>query len=91
MPAKKAGVKKGAGKEDIDPELSGSNVLSVGEGVLLKWLSYHLEQANRVSVTLPRITLVFYNFNSEYFSSTVPAEHVCTNLPHLCVDTVDLG
>lgn len=57
LPAKKAGGKGGAGKEDIDPELSGSNVLSVGEGVLLKWLSYHLEQANRVSVTLPRINV----------------------------------
>lgn len=49
MPTKKAGGKGGQGKTVTDPELAGSNVLSVGEGVLLKWLSYHLEQANRVS------------------------------------------
>lgn len=48
LPTKKAGGKGGAGKVEVDPELAGSNVLSVGEGVLLKWLSYHLEQANRV-------------------------------------------
>ncbi|CAN0465306.1 unnamed protein product, partial [Hapterophycus canaliculatus] len=34
----------GGGKVETDPELAGSNVLSVGEGVLLKWMSYHLEQ-----------------------------------------------
>lgn len=84
MPAKKAGGKKGGGKEDIDPELSGSNVLSVGEGVLLKWLSYHLEQANRVSVTVPRIMLVFYYCTCEYFS-TVLAENGCHQCPYpLC-------
>lgn len=56
LPTKKsAGKGAGAGaggstsKAETDPELAGSNVLSVGEGVLLKWLSYHLEQANRVS------------------------------------------
>ena len=51
MPTKKSGGGKGGGggKAETDPELVGSNVLSVGEGVLLKWLSYHLEQANRVS------------------------------------------
>lgn len=51
LPTKKSGGRKGAGgggKVETDPELSGSNVLSVGEGVLLKWMSYHLEQANRV-------------------------------------------
>lgn len=53
IPTKKSGGGKGGGggggKAETDPELAGSNVLSVGEGVLLKWLSYHLEQANRVS------------------------------------------
>lgn len=53
MPTKKSRAGKGGGgggaKAETDPELAGSNVLSVGEGVLLKWLSYHLEQANRVS------------------------------------------
>lgn len=48
-PAKKAGGKGEGSKAETDPELTGSNVLSVGEGVLLKWLFYHLEQANRVS------------------------------------------
>lgn len=50
MPTKKAKGKGGGSKAETDPELEGSNVLSVGEGVLLKWLSYHLEQANKVSV-----------------------------------------
>lgn len=51
MPTKKGGGKDGGGgKAETDPELAGSNVLSVGEGVLLKWLSYHLEQANRVNM-----------------------------------------
>lgn len=47
MPTRKGGA-KGGGKAETDPELANSNVLSVGEGVLLKWISYHLEQANRV-------------------------------------------
>lgn len=58
MPAKKEQSKGSFGRggggsktETADPELVGSNVLSVGEGVLLKWLSYHLEQANRVSLS----------------------------------------
>lgn len=50
LPTKKAGGKGEGGKAETDPELAGSNVFSVGEGVLLKWLFYHLEQANRVSV-----------------------------------------
>lgn len=51
LPSKKSGGKGkgGSSKVETDPELAGSNVLSVGEGVLLKWMSYHLEQANRVS------------------------------------------
>ena len=50
LPTKKSvGGKGGGSKAESDPELVGSNVLSVGEGVLLKWMSYHLEQANRVS------------------------------------------
>lgn len=51
LPTKKSAGGKGGGgggKAESDPELVGSNVLSVGEGVLLKWMSYHLEQANRV-------------------------------------------
>ena len=47
MPASK---KAAGGKNYLDPELTDSNVLSVGEGVLLRWLSYHLEQVNKVNV-----------------------------------------
>lgn len=49
VPTKRGGGKGASGQVESDPELDGSNVLSVGEGVLLKWLSYHLEQANRVN------------------------------------------
>ncbi|CAN0091510.1 unnamed protein product, partial [Laminaria digitata] len=41
LPTKKAGGKGEGGKAETDPELAGSNVFSVGEGVLLKWLFYH--------------------------------------------------
>lgn len=59
LPSKKSGGKGtgGGSKAETDPELAGSNVLSVGEGVLLKWMSYHLEQANRVSErVMPQVT-----------------------------------
>lgn len=59
----KGGAGKGTGrKEEVDPELAGSNVFSVGEGVLLKWLSYHLEQANRVRTSTP---LLVYGSRTE--------------------------
>lgn len=66
MPTKKAGGKGEGSKAETDPELAGSNVLSVGEGVLLKWLFYHLEQANRVS-----FRVYLYNF-----SNVIPCMHV---------------
>lgn len=47
MPPKQE-TSKGVKADVADPELSNSNVFSVGEGVLLRWLSYHLEQANKV-------------------------------------------
>ena len=50
LPTTKTGGKGEGSRAEADPELTGSNVYSVGEGVLLKWLFYHLEQANRVSL-----------------------------------------
>lgn len=47
MPSKPK-TAKGVKADVVDPELANSNVFSVGEGVLLRWLSYHLEQANKV-------------------------------------------
>ena len=52
LPTTKTGGKGEGSRAEADPELTGSNVYSVGEGVLLKWLFYHLEQANRVSFCL---------------------------------------
>lgn len=48
MPPKQK-TSKGVKPDVADPELANSNVFSVGEGVLLRWLSYHLEQANKVT------------------------------------------
>ena len=62
LPTKKAGGKGEGSKAESDPELTGSNVLSVGEGVLLKWLFYHLEQANRVSLLYLQLAQKAYTY-----------------------------
>lgn len=63
---KKAGTPRGAasgggkggggGGGDIDPELAKSNVFSVAEGLLLKWVAYHVNATTPSSALPKRIT-----------------------------------
>ncbi|CAM9742155.1 unnamed protein product, partial [Ectocarpus fasciculatus] len=83
MPTKKSGGRKGGGgggKVETDPELSGSNVLSVGEGVLLKWMSYHLEQANRTCMP-KRVS----TFSADLADGSILCQAVASHVPHFTV------
>eukprot|EP00903_Cladosiphon_okamuranus_P009303 g8875.t1 len=85
MPTKKSaggkgGGGSGGGKADTDPELAGSNVLSVGEGVLLKWLSYHLEQANRTC--MPKRVSTFSN---DLADGAILCQAIASHVPHFHV------
>ncbi|CAM9172605.1 unnamed protein product [Choristocarpus tenellus] len=72
---------KGHGKGKAaseDPELSDSNVYSVGEGILLKWMSYHLEQANKSAIP-KRIT----SFSEDIRDGALLCQLVASHVPQL--------
>ncbi|CAM9334154.1 unnamed protein product [Discosporangium mesarthrocarpum] len=70
--------KGGTAKATQDPEMTGSNVYSVGEGVLLKWMSYHLEQANKTSIAR-RVT----TFDDDFKDGAVLCQLIASHAPYL--------
>lgn len=58
-----------------DPELAGSNIYSVGEGVLLRWMSRHLKK----DVVTPRLR----DFAGEVANARVLCQVIGSHTPHL--------
>jgi hypothetical protein len=97
MPATSKG--KGGGKKSIDSELEGSNLYTLGESCLLKWVSYHVKASMTNSLMKKRIV----NFESDFADGSVFCHLLASHLPHLakeegqplfgytpCTDTVNL-
>ena len=61
--------KDGPAKPATDPELVDSNVYSVSEGIVLKWLGYHVNATTPASA-LPRITNAEEAFRTARCSAT---------------------
>jgi len=80
MPATTKG--KDGGKKGIDSELEGSNLYSLGESCLLKWVSYHVNQNMTSSVMRKRVT----NFESDFSDGAVLCHLLANHLPQFCGD-----
>lgn len=77
MPATKKG--KGGGGKAIDSELEGSNIYSLGENCLLKWVGYHVKATMVNSIIKKRIV----NFESDFADGSVLCHLLASHLPHL--------
>ena len=82
MPATTKGKegKDGAGKKGIDAELEGSNLYSLGESCLLKWVGYHVNQNMTSTVMKKRVT----NFEADFADGAVLCHLLASHLPQLC-------
>jgi hypothetical protein len=78
MPATTKG--KDGGKKSIDSELEGSNLYSLGESCLLKWVSYHVNQNMTTSVMRKRVT----NFEADFCDGSILCHLLANHLPQFC-------
>lgn len=77
MPATSKG--KGGGAKGIDSELEGSNLYTLGESCLMKWVGYHVKATLTNSILKKRII----NFESDFADGSVLCHLLASHLPHL--------